>query len=115
VLWLPAAGLAHPEATRQLAHLKTARQGARPLELPFVFAVGRITAAGKATTVREGPLVLAAVRDHAVDEEIIVELLADYARAVLRLVPTLHARLTGSMCTRFLAERFPVSAHKVAR
>ena len=92
VLWLTSTGLAHPEATRMT-------------ELPFVFAIGRLNRAGSVTTVREGPLVVAALRGQGCAESDLPAALAEYASAVVRLVPTLHARLNGRMCARFLAER----------
>jgi hypothetical protein len=83
IIWLEAAGLAHPEA-------------ARALRLPFPFVIGRVAAAGGGKrTVREAELVLTAL-DPGEDDE---AALTAYARFVVASAPTIHARLTGRTLT----------------
>jgi hypothetical protein len=82
LIWLEAAGLAHPEAVRVA-------------ELPFVFEIGRISVDGQTHTVREADLVVAAMTEDERDAETITAALRDYARFVVTTNPTRHARLSG--------------------
>lgn len=92
VTWLPSLGLSHPEASRTL-------------ELPFVWASGRVEEAGRARRARE---LDALVDPYAAQEEPnLVRLsddLGDYARWVLQRVPTMHARISGRAVADWRAE-----------
>ena len=78
IIWLEAAGLAHPEA-------------ARATRLPFPFVIGRINAGAGKQTVREAELVMATFAPAEDD----AAALTAYARFVVATAPTIHARLTG--------------------
>ncbi len=89
IVWLDAADLAHPEASRATT-------------LPFVFEIGRLTIDGRAKTVRELDLVAAAMPEGERIADSFLFLLDGYARFVVATNPTRHARLTGRVLTSYI-------------
>jgi hypothetical protein len=84
LVWLDASAISHPAAARRA-------------RVPFIFAVGRITAGAGRKTVRERDLVLAGLREG----EDPAQALAAYAAFTVRSCPPIHARLTGRTLAAF--------------